>query len=107
LMEIDTGSLTMVVPNDGQPIGKIAIAPRDIYLSTEKPPGPNLNRFKGRILDITHASSLAWIKLQVGRHTLVSEQPAEIVQEMDLRSGDEIYLILKMRWIRTLTDPLV
>jgi molybdopterin-binding protein len=106
-MEIDTGSLTIVVPNDGQPIEKIAIAPRDIYISIEKPPGPNLNRFKGRILEITHASSLAWIKLQVGQHILVSEQPSEIIQEMDLRKGDEVYLILKMRWIRTLSDPLV
>jgi ABC-type Fe3+/spermidine/putrescine transport system ATPase subunit len=107
LMEIDTGSLTIVVPNDGQAIAKIAISPRDIYISIEKPPGPNLNRFKGRIIDITHASSLAWIKLQVGQHTLVSEQPVEIVQEMGLRTGDEIYLILKMRWIRTLSDPFV
>lgn len=107
LMEIDTGSLTIVVPNDEQPLEKIAIAPRDIYFSTEKPPGPDLNRFKGRIIDITYASSLAWVTLQVGQHTLVSEQPAEIVQEMDLSKGNEVYLILKMRWIRTLSDSLV
>lgn len=103
LMEIGTGGLTIVVPHEGVEIKKIAISPRDIYISPEKPPGPDLNRFKGLITEMTSSLSLTRIKLRVGDHTLLAEIPAEVGQEMDLQIGREVHLILKLRWIKTLS----
>ncbi len=105
LMEIGTGGLTIVVPYEGVEIKKIAISPRDIYISVEKPPGPDLNRFKGKIVEMTPSASLTWIRLRVGDHTLLAEQPTDVVEEMNLQVGSEVYLILKLRWIKTLSDP--
>ncbi len=104
LMEINTGGLTIIAPYEGTEVNKIAISPRDIYISAEKPPGPDLNRFKGVITEIDPSPPLTRIKLEVGDHTLLAEVPTQIGEEMDLEVGKEVYLILKLRWIKTLID---
>jgi len=103
LAEIKTKGLTIVVPDDGSEIKKIAILPRDIYISTSEPPGPDVNRYTGTIIEMTPSLNLTWIRLRVGAHTLVAEQPTERVEELGLRVGDKVYIILKLRWIRLLS----
>lgn len=103
LAEIKTKDLTIVVPDDGSGIKKIAILPRDIYISTSEPPGPDVNRYTGTIIEMTPSLNLTWIRLRVGEHTLVAEQPTERVEELGLRVGDTVYIILKLRWIRILS----
>lgn len=106
LMEVRTRGLSVVVPSDGGKIRKIAVSPRDIYISAVKPPGPDINRFKGIIVEMIPSSSLTRIRLQVGDYTLLAEQPTEVVEELDLQTGNEVYIILKLRWIKVLSDPV-
>lgn len=103
LVEIKTRGLSIVVPDDGQKIKKIAISPQDIYISANPPPGPDINRFNATIVEMFPSSSLTKIRLKVGDHSLLAEQPAEAVEELGLQSGDEIYIILKLRWIKVLS----
>jgi molybdopterin-binding protein len=85
-------------------VRKIAVSPKDIYVSTERPPGPALNRFKGKIIELTHSSGLTWMHVQVGTHTLLVEQTTEVVEEMNVKVGDEVYVILRLRWLRILSE---
>jgi len=49
LVEVNCGGIKIIVPHEGNEVRKIAISPSHIYVSREKPPGPDLNRFKGMI----------------------------------------------------------
>ena len=103
LAEVKCKDLSIVVPDDGSEIKKIAILPRDIFISTSEPPGPYINRYRGTIIEMRPSSNLTWIRLRVGEHTLVAEHPTERVEELGLRVGDKVYIILKLRWIRVLS----
>jgi len=103
LAEVKCKGLSIVVPDDGSEIKKIAILPRDIFISTSTPPGPDINRYTGTIIEMRPSPNLTWIRLRVGEHTLMAEQPTERVEELGLRVGDTLYIILKLRWIRVLS----
>ena len=103
-MEIISGGLTIVVPGDGRPVRKVAISPRDIYVSTESPPGPRLNRFEGTVVQLEQRSGYTHIRVQVGTHTLLVEQPTELLEGMDMKVGERVHLVLKLRWLRVLPE---
>jgi ABC-type Fe3+/spermidine/putrescine transport system ATPase subunit len=100
VMEVGCGGIPIIVPYDGNSVHRIAIFPHDIYISETKPPGPEVNRFSGTIIDITPADDAIRIKLKVGAIRLLAEMPYHIFEEMNLEVGKEVFLILKLRRIR-------
>lgn len=101
LMEVDCGGMRIILPHDGDLIQRIALFPRDIYVSDTQPPGPSVNRFKGIITSIKSSSATVKLELEVGENTLRAEMPRDIFEDMDLAIGKEAFLILKLRRIRT------
>jgi len=106
VMEVGCGELKLVVPHDGNSVQKVAILPRHIYVSENKPPGPGVNGFKGTITDIKYASNAVRIGIKVGKNNLMAEIPHHIFEEMDLALGKEIFLILRLRRIRVYENNL-
>ena len=100
LVEVDCHGLRIVLPHDGQTIHKIALLPRDIYLTDTPPPGPRVNRFQGVITDIKESGAMVRLEVQVNSNRLVSEVNLDIFEEMDLAVGKEVYIILKLRRLR-------
>jgi ABC-type Fe3+/spermidine/putrescine transport system ATPase subunit len=100
LIEALCGDLRIILPNEGATIRKVAIFPRDIYIAAEEPPGPGLNRFKGRIAGITRVSTIARIALDVDATRLFSEVPSAKLDEMGISEGDYVHVLFKMRGIR-------
>ncbi|HQA83037.1 MAG TPA: ABC transporter ATP-binding protein [Syntrophales bacterium] len=100
LIEAVCGRMPVILPYEGAEVRKIALFPRDIYVSAVKPPGPQLNRFRGIVRDIQPFSSLARLKVQVGDNVLLTEMPKAAMEEMAIEVGQEVYLILKIRGIR-------
>ena len=99
-VEVGCGGVSIVVPHHGNQVKKIAIFPKDIYVSVDAPPGPDLNHFRAVITDIITSGSLIKLKLELGENTLTSELPRDIFESLGLKSGMEVFLILKFRWIR-------
>jgi ABC-type sugar transport system ATPase subunit len=106
LVKVKSGDLNIVVPDNEDGIKKIAILPHDIYISRNKLPGPDVNRFTGTIIEMESSVNLTSIRLCVGGHILLAEQPTETAKELNLRAGDEVHLILKMLRIKTLSARL-
>jgi ABC-type Fe3+/spermidine/putrescine transport system ATPase subunit len=104
LMEVDCGGLHIVVPHDEGNMEKIAISPRDVYVSDILPPGPAVNRFQGVITAIDFNTTMAGLNIQVGRINIKAEMHNELAQEMGLITGQEVYLILKLRRLKVLGD---
>jgi ABC-type sugar transport system ATPase subunit len=100
LVEALCGGISIILPLQADKIKRIAVFPRDIYIYTSKPPGPELNRFQGVVTDIQPFSSLIRLKVQVGKNQLLAELPQDIFEEMDIKTGQEVFLIIKLRRLR-------
>ena len=100
VMEVTCGGLPIIVPHDGNPVQKIALFPRDIYISDSRPLGPDVNRFKGVITSIDSTSEAVRLKVKAGENNLMAEVSRHIFEDMDLAIGKEVYLILKLRRIK-------
>jgi ABC-type sugar transport system ATPase subunit len=100
VMEVGCHGLKLVVPYDGDNIHKIAILPRHIYVSETKPRGLGVNSFMAKILDIVPRSNMVRIYLETDGNKLVAEIPHHIYQEMDIQTGRDVHVILRMRRIR-------
>jgi len=100
VMEVGCGDLPIIVPHDGNSVHRIALFPHDIYISETKPPGPEVNRFSGTIVNIAPVDDAVRIKLKVGATCLLAEIPHHIFEDMNLVVGKEVFLILKLRRIR-------
>jgi ABC-type Fe3+/spermidine/putrescine transport system ATPase subunit len=100
VMEVGCGGLSIIVPHDGNSIQKIALLPRDVYVSDVRPPGPEVNRFRGTVIGIRNADDAMRIEVKAGDNRLLAEIPHHIFDELNLTMGKEIFLILKLRRIR-------
>ncbi|RLC71757.1 MAG: hypothetical protein DRI26_04440 [Chloroflexi bacterium] len=100
LVEVSCGGLSIVVPHEGDSVQKIALLPRDIYVSPTKPPGPEVNRFKGVISDINATPMSVRMTIEAGGKRLLAEMPPHIFESMGLKVGQEVFLILKLRRIK-------
>jgi ABC-type Fe3+/spermidine/putrescine transport system ATPase subunit len=100
VMEVGCGGLSIIVPHDGNSIQKIALLPRDVYVSDVRPPGPEVNRFRGAVTSIRTADDAMRIEVKAGDNQLLAEIPHHIFDELNLTVGKEVFLILKLRRIR-------
>lgn len=100
LVEIHAGGMRIVLPYEGTAIRKIAIPPRDIYISDTKPPGPALNRYTGLVSEIIPLRSVVRVRVAVEGNLLLTELPVETFDEMDLAVGMKVYIIVKLRRLR-------
>jgi len=100
LIDIGWGGIPIILPYEGNMIKKVAIFPRDVYVSTVKPPGHMLNRLKGVVSDIKPQTSVVRVKVRVGNNSLLAELPEATFEEMDLKVGQEVFVILKLRRLR-------
>ncbi len=100
LVEVNCGGLPIIVPYEGNSIRRIALLPRDIYLSPVKPPGPEVNRFRGVISEIKASSESVRLMVEVKGSQLTAEMPRYIFESLALQEGQEVFLILKLRRIK-------
>lgn len=100
LMEVMSDDLRIVLPYDGNNIRKIAIWPDDIYISDVKPPGPALNRFKGRVEEIAQYNSSVRVRVSIGKTILLAELPVTAFDEISLEQGKQVHVVIKLRRLR-------
>ena len=100
LAEVICRNIPIIIPYEGEKVKKIAIPPNHISIYKEKPPGPDINRFKGVVKEIEDLGFIIRVKVKVGDNLLLAEITKDIYEELSIKIGDEIYVILKLRWIR-------
>lgn len=104
LVEATCGGLPIVVAHDGNEVHRIALFPRDIYVSTIRPPGPDVNRFRGAITEISASLEVVSLTVQVGASRLVAELPQHLFESMGLEVGHEVYLIFKLKGVKACNE---
>jgi len=101
LAQADLGSFSLIVPWSGKRILKVAFFPWNVYLSQDPPPGPNVNRFKGKIKEIEKIGPLTKVKVKIGEINIRVDPEDSSIKQMDLREGMEVYVIIPLRYIKT------
>ena len=102
LVEVKSGDISLVVSSEGEKVKKVAILPEDIYLSNTKPPGPDINRIKGKLIEMEEKFSTVCCIVLVGEKYLRVKLPKEIFVNMNLNINDEVWLILNLRKLKTI-----
>ena len=102
LVEVACGGIRIVAPHDKKEIRKIIISPGHVYVSKEQPPGPNLNRFKGVVTHIMPSPFLIRFMVKVAKNNFVAELSPDMFEDLGLGIGSEVFVILKLKWIKTI-----
>jgi len=106
LIEVVCSGMRIVMPKEGDEVRRIAFLPRDIYVSPFRPPGPEVNRFRGVISDIKVLSEVVRLCINVASNKVWAELPLRTFEAMGLEKGMEVYLIIRLRGIRADYDRL-
>jgi len=104
LVEVKCGDISLVVSSEREKIKKVAILPEDIYLSDIRPPGPDVNRVKGRLTEIEESSPTVCCTVITGKNSLRVKLPQEIFASMSLNISGEVWLILAPRKLKIISD---
>ncbi|MBW1828980.1 MAG: ABC transporter ATP-binding protein [Deltaproteobacteria bacterium] len=100
LIEVSCGGMKIVASHEGGEVKKIIIFPAQIYVSNQQPPGPGLNRFRGVIADIIPSEFMMRFRIRVAENILLAELDQDMFSEMGLEVGSEVFLILKLKWVK-------
>ncbi len=101
LVEANCNGMKIIAPYEGKKIKKLAILPQDIYISLFEIIGPKFNMFQGKVIDILPDSSIVRVKISVEKNIFLSEVSRDIFNDLNIKTGDKINLMLKLRWIKT------
>jgi ABC-type Fe3+/spermidine/putrescine transport system ATPase subunit len=100
LVRVNTGKISLLVPDEERPVRKIAIPAHHVYLSRERPPGPDVNRFSGIIEAVTSERFLARFIIRISGEKIIAEMPEKEAKERGLQPGDTTHVIIRLRHIR-------
>lgn len=98
LVHVRWAGQQLFVPEDGgKPFNRVAIHPRNVYISPYPPPGPQVNRFRGQIKEIRHVGGMAYVEVMVADQRVHAQMTTEQAQSLSLSPKDSVYGILKLR----------
>ncbi len=97
IVEVEWAGFRFFVPDEGKAIERVAIRPRDIFISTIDPPGSPVNRFQGIVKDIRETGGMAIIRVGIGNEEILVEITMEYFKTLGLSTGDNVCGILKLR----------
>jgi len=101
LLEVHSDGVSIVVPYEGNFPRKIAISPWDVYVSCNRPPGPRLNRYTGRIRSVSRVGSIRRLQVEVDGSLILAEIPEDIYEGEGMTVGREVHVIFKIRSLRS------
>lgn len=97
IIEVEWAGFRFFVPDEGKSFERVAIRPRDIFISTLDPPGSPVNRFQGIVKDIKETGGIATIVIGVRDEEISVEITMEYLKALNLKTDDHVCGILKLR----------
>ncbi len=98
LVRVKWAGRPLFVPEDGgEAFERVAIHPKDVYISPYPPPGPRVNRFRGRVRNIEHKGGMAHVEVMVAEERVHAQMTTEQARSLSLSTENPVYGILKLR----------
>jgi len=101
LTEVGIRGIPIVVHHQEGKVSKIAIPSGHINVYNERM-APDINNLKGKIIEMRTFDAFLWLKVKIGEAVFLVEMPRSIGEEMELNIGKEIFIVLKLPWIKVL-----
>lgn len=102
LAEVDCGGIKLLAPHDDGVITRIAIPPERVILTREFNPKTRFNMFKGVVEQVVKNGSLYKITVSIKDLKLLSVQSEEEFSSSPINVGDEVYVKLPIKHIKTM-----
>ena len=96
LVEVDCDGIKVIVPHEGERVKNIIIPAKDVFVSSDSPPGPYINRFKGQVMAFQGNGALKMIRVKIGKHLVDAEVPGWMASSHHFKIGQEVYVVLKL-----------
>ena len=96
LIEVDCDGIKVIVPHEGETVKNIIIPAKDVFVSSDSPPGLYINRFKGQVMAFQGNGALRIIRVKVGKHLVDAEVPGWMASSHHFKIGQEVYVVLKL-----------
>lgn len=99
LVQADCGEITVVIPCCKKGVGRIAVLPKHIGVSRKESSGADINQFKGSITSIKRLGAVTRFDVRIKELVLLAELPSDLFENMNLKTGEEIFVTLPLKWI--------
>jgi ABC-type sugar transport system ATPase subunit len=96
LIQADCDGIKVIVPHEGGRVKNIIIPAKDVYVSSDSPPRPYINRFKGQVIAFQGNGVLKRIRVKIGKHLVDSEFPEWMASSHRFKIGQEVHVVLKV-----------
>ncbi len=96
----DCGGLCLVVPQNGKEIRKVAISPRDVRVSVQRP-STDVNVFEGSIRATNRLPGSVMTHIDVDGADIVAELPHSAYESSRLSPGTPVFIELCLTKLRT------
>jgi ABC-type sugar transport system ATPase subunit len=96
LIEANCDGIKVILPHEGERVKNIIILPKDVFVSSENPPGPYINRFRGQVIAFQGDGALKTIRVKIGKHLIDAEVPEWMASSHHLNIGQEVYVVFKL-----------
>jgi len=101
LTKAKCGDMNIIVPTEKEtPVKKVVILSEKVYISDKNPPGPQINRYQGKIISIKKGNSITHIEADVHGNIIYCQVNKKMSDSMQLEPGKTVYLIFQLRWLR-------
>jgi ABC-type Fe3+/spermidine/putrescine transport system ATPase subunit len=102
LAEVKANGISIVVPYEGEHIKRISIMPSEIFMSRHAIPGPNVNVFRGKIIELNHSNTVTQSLVEIENSKYFVESPIESHQSEVWEEGTEVFVKFRLKTIRSL-----
>jgi ABC-type sugar transport system ATPase subunit len=101
LVEVGIRGLAIVVHHQEGKVSKIAIPSGHIGVYNDSPRS-KINNFKGKLIEMRPLDTFLQLKVKIGEVVFLVEMQKSVGEEMGLNVGKEIFIVLKLPWIKVL-----
>ncbi len=100
LIEASCGGIKFLVPSKRQRIRKIAFFASDVAVSTDTNSLPDINKYRGRILDLKNNGEAIMANIAISNCEIKANIDPETYYNLALKSGQEVYLSVELKNIK-------
>ncbi|MDI3517508.1 MAG: molybdate/tungstate transport system ATP-binding protein [Thermotogota bacterium] len=101
LYEVVCKGMGKLIVSCSEPPTQIIAYPWDIYLSLIPPPGPNMNRFKGKVLSVEAGpSGEIFVSVEVGKQSILAVTTNKTF--LQIKPFSDVFIIFKFQRLRAI-----
>ncbi|MFH1319325.1 MAG: ABC transporter ATP-binding protein [Bacteroidota bacterium] len=101
LTKVKCGELNIIIPTEKKtPVKKVVILSENVFISAENPPGPQINRYDGNIIEIKGNNSTCNIDVEVKGKIIHCQLNKKYSDSLQLKRDKKVYVIFQLKWLK-------